>query len=950
VYRKRGDRALLTAMGLPARELFSHEVIAIAKPYPDSQLMLERRGVSRRRQRRGAFTQLNLYSLDLHDLPEELFTHPEVNWHGQQLGRLGLIAAAGLFVEGSRATVATLQSDFCQQLHRHIELKAAWKTRIERHFGHWYVLLFNAILDFCLDTGVTELYSPTGSLVAQGTEKAISPQLFFRIYDHPTTRYDCASAVVGGASYWKLSLAGNAERVARLVPVTGEAAVRFNKPAIAIFHDIEENVDTPISVAACQRHLAQMLEIEQESGVDATYTVLGALMSAKLGKIRSSNPRHAIGFHSYDHGGYRQLRKCREVDLRIRGYRPPRSRMTSELTDGNLTYLNFEWLASSAASLELARCRLENGLVKIPIHLDDYPLHIRAMEYEAWEGQAIEALQIRPFLSLSLHDCYAEHWLPHYPRLLEKLGKLGQFATADSICDGMLLGMPGAPYAETDPRKPVDAIRRVGRLIACSRRSIAHLRNFKSLHWDASHGGNASHNFRRVRSSTLPGTDPASPAHYAECDVAVPQSSRGKLSLLPSAPTKVLVLIPSLEIGGIEMDLVRTLPLLNRGRFEVVVGAIERRGPLATVLSEAGIDVIGPISSESSDRGLFHLALWAACAISRFALRVVPHSSNIRLLHVGLKYLLTGSRVARHLTEGRFDILHAVSPSAYIIGALAIGWPKRQSLLMSRVSLAFYQRGARLFGAVERLAHRRVDFVTGNARAILVELAAEGIPDRKMRLLRNGIDVAAFTQSMVGRAEARALLGISPDALVFTSVANLFPYKGHADLLDALHRLMGSLPGDWYLLVAGRDVGGNLEKLRQQAAQQGLSRHVLFLGVRRDVPVILSAGDIHVSASHFEGFPNNVTEAMCAGLPVVATAVGGVPEQIDDGSTGLLVPPHEPAALASALLDLARDPDRRKTLGLAARLRVAEQFPLRATVRALEDAYTSIARTRRQWA
>jgi glycosyltransferase involved in cell wall biosynthesis len=396
------------------------------------------------------------------------------------------------------------------------------------------------------------------------------------------------------------------------------------------------------------------------------------------------------------------------------------------------------------------------------------------------------------------------------------------------------------------------------------------------------------------------------------------------------------------------MDLARTLPLLDRSRFDVVVGAIERRGPLATVLSDAGIDVIGPFSSGPPDRSLFNLALWVACGISRFALRVAPRSSSARLLHLGLKYLRTARRVARHLSAGHFDIVHTVSPSAYIIGALAIGWPKRQSLLMSRVSLAFYQRDARLFGALERLAHRRVDFVTGNARAILLELAAEGIPDRKLGLLRNGIDMAAFTQSMVGRAEARALLGISPDALVFTSIANLFPYKGHEDLLDALHRLLGSLPENWHLLVVGRDVSGNLERLRQQAVRQGLARHVLFLGERRDVPVILSAGDIHVSASHFEGFPNNVMEAMCAGLPVVATAVGGVREQIDDGSTGLLVPPREPTALASALLALARNPDRRKTLGQAGRLRVTEQFPLRATVRALEDAYTSIARARRQ--
>ena len=465
MYRTRGEPALLGAMGLARRELFAHEVVAIAKPYPDSQFLLERRGISRRRQMHGAFVQLNLYSLDLFDLPAEVFSDPEVNWHAQQLGRRGLIAAAGIFLEGSRAIIVTLQSDLCQQLYRHRTLKADWKTRIETHFGHWHVLLFNAVLDFCLVSGVEEALSPTGNLVVARTEKPISPALFLRIYDHPKARYICELSGLGGAPYWKMSILSNIDRIARLTPVDVGTA-RASGPAIAIFHDIEEDVDTHVSADQCRHHLTAMLRIEQAAGVDSTYSVLGRLMGAKRPEILDSSPHHSIGFHSYDHATSRdQLRRCREVDLRIRGYRPPRSRLTSELGVRRLTFFNFEWLASSASSLGQWGCRLENGLVKIPIHFDDYPLHRLMQDYQAWEARLFEALRERPFLAFGLHDCYAEHWLPNYPQLLAKLARHGSFITADGLREGLFLGTQQADYVEHEPRPGGGLIGRLARLL-----------------------------------------------------------------------------------------------------------------------------------------------------------------------------------------------------------------------------------------------------------------------------------------------------------------------------------------------------------------------------------------------------------------------------------------------------------------------------------------------------
>jgi glycosyltransferase involved in cell wall biosynthesis len=211
-------------------------------------------------------------------------------------------------------------------------------------------------------------------------------------------------------------------------------------------------------------------------------------------------------------------------------------------------------------------------------------------------------------------------------------------------------------------------------------------------------------------------------------------------------------------------------------------------------------------------------------------------------------------------------------------------------------------------------------------------------------LVHNGIDATAFANRMIDRRQARERLDVSQSALVLSVVGNLLPYKGHADLLQALDLLRGRLPPDWVLLIVGLDVDGRLAELDRLSARLQLSRHVRFLGQRQDIPVILSAADVHVSASHTEGFPNNILEAMSAALPVVATAVGGAPEQIVDGVTGLLVPARSPADLAEALGALAADPERRQSMGRAARERVKLHFPIERSVAALERLYDELAR------
>jgi glycosyltransferase involved in cell wall biosynthesis len=219
-----------------------------------------------------------------------------------------------------------------------------------------------------------------------------------------------------------------------------------------------------------------------------------------------------------------------------------------------------------------------------------------------------------------------------------------------------------------------------------------------------------------------------------------------------------------------------------------------------------------------------------------------------------------------------------------------------------------------------------MDAVVGNSRAICAELATEGAEAQRIALLPNGVVMAP---ARLARCEARAALGVGDGALVIACVANLIPYKGHVDLVEAFARARTGLPEGSVLLLIGRDDGMGVA-LTAQAEARAVIDHVRFLGERNDIADLLAAADMFVLASHEEGSPNAVIEAMAAGLATIVTDVGGSPEAVAD--TGLVVPPRDPAALADALLRLGTDATLRDRLGAAAAARAAAEFSREACI------------------
>jgi peptidoglycan/xylan/chitin deacetylase (PgdA/CDA1 family) len=220
-----------------------------------------------------------------------------------------------------------------------------------------------------------------------------------------------------------------------------------------------ERVDPNLAARANQsahQRLAEMLAIERKGNVRATYCVVGCFLDEVRAQIEAGG--HCLAFHTYDHrvnrfwplpkardtvlrllshgrgpAGSDQLARVREVDYRIKGYRPSQSKITRELSDRRLCFHNFEWLASSAHSLGSQVPGLKNRIVKIPILLDDFDMYARGLPYEQWERRALQLVRENDFVALSLHDCYADFWLPHYEGFLAKLGALGRFKTMDEL-------------------------------------------------------------------------------------------------------------------------------------------------------------------------------------------------------------------------------------------------------------------------------------------------------------------------------------------------------------------------------------------------------------------------------------------------------------------------------------------------------------------------------------
>ena len=447
------------ARGLPGRYFFPHRIYYLPKCGPDAlKLGLRMCGETRV----DSHWEVLLYAHPslIDQFPGELFFDDDIIWHRQQFGKPGHIAFAYLVVRDGNLYGLNYVSDLVQRISR----RRSHKTRIEKIFKGWHHLLLNSIVNFALENNLKKIYSPTAAFVIKQTDpdRTVQKELFERVYD---TAVNQRFSVTKEGNWWVIDVSENRERL--VAPEKGEEAQAIDR-TICICHDIERGLghlgidDRRAQVAdrIARDALTSVLRFEDAAGVKTTYNILGCFFDEVRAEIERSG--HCLAFHSYDHrihrfwplikhyyraqrlmasllGGsgiekyHNQLYRCRLVDRRVKGFRPPRSRAVAEWNDYNLVFRNFEWCATSARQMGTTRPVMRNRLVKIPIHFDDFPLFNLGMSFAEWEKRAIAIIEHNAFTAFALHDCYADFWLPHYPAFLKKIMSLGTFKTLDQV-------------------------------------------------------------------------------------------------------------------------------------------------------------------------------------------------------------------------------------------------------------------------------------------------------------------------------------------------------------------------------------------------------------------------------------------------------------------------------------------------------------------------------------
>jgi hypothetical protein len=426
------------ALGHHRRHFFAHRVYRLPKCGPDGYKLSQ--GMTGHSDP-AVMREIVLYADPglLDGLPSEVFFDDEIVWHQQQFGLPGQVATANVVLEGDVVWSMVHLSDVVQRISRRRDLK----TRVEGRFKGWVHMLLNATLSWALETGAKEVRTPTTELALKHTDQNRSPQrpLYERIYDRtPRELYGARRH----GEWWRIDLAAARGRV--LLPQRRSEA-REPAKTVCLCHDIERglgHVDYDLDFAREADHqapgaLTAMLEAEAAAGVRATYCVVGAL----LGEVREQldGGGHALAFHSYDHrtDASPQLPPCREVDYRLKGYRPPQSVLTEELTDENLLFNNFEWLANSGRAQGFDPPGLRNGLVRLPIAADDFALWSEGRAYDDWESEMLGLIEARDFTAISLHDCYAPWWIERYPAFLERACALAEPRTLDEVAAELTL-------------------------------------------------------------------------------------------------------------------------------------------------------------------------------------------------------------------------------------------------------------------------------------------------------------------------------------------------------------------------------------------------------------------------------------------------------------------------------------------------------------------------------
>jgi glycosyltransferase involved in cell wall biosynthesis len=311
-------------------------------------------------------------------------------------------------------------------------------------------------------------------------------------------------------------------------------------------------------------------------------------------------------------------------------------------------------------------------------------------------------------------------------------------------------------------------------------------------------------------------------------------------------------------------------------------------------------------------------------------------------------YGLSGMRgllgLIRLIKKERFDIVQTYLFSENIFGVVAAKLAGASVVITGRRDTGMLCQGGRVHVLAYRLTNPFVNKIICVSEAVRRGvLEKERVAPDKVEVIYNGVDIEKFEGRRgkgEGRKSLKVSLGIGSGELVVGMIANFSWIKGHEVLIKAAEAIVKEVPNVKFLLVGD---GVLLEAAKAEVRRQKTEKNFIFLGKRKDIPELLSIMDVSLNLSYSEGMSNTILESMAAGLPVVATAVDGNLENVDE-ETGILVTARDPSATAEAILILLKDRGLRERLGDTARQRASEEFDSKQMVKKMENLYEQLCK------
>jgi glycosyltransferase involved in cell wall biosynthesis len=366
---------------------------------------------------------------------------------------------------------------------------------------------------------------------------------------------------------------------------------------------------------------------------------------------------------------------------------------------------------------------------------------------------------------------------------------------------------------------------------------------------------------------------------------------------------RVAHLIHTMLYGGVETAVLNWLRTMDKSRFEVHLFCFANPGGTEMPFVEAA----------------------SACG---FDVERIPWSRR--------KPILGAARaMARHVRAREIDILHCHNTYAQLV-AVAASWLTNVRTITTLYVWGDFGWKRNMLQWADRLSVPFLDRVSAHCERTFAETVRRGFPAGRLCLLTCGFEAKPVEFAPQERARRRRELDARDGDTVLLHVARFWPEKAHDVLLDGFCRILERKPNT-RLWLAG--VGPEEARIRALSEELGVAANTRFLGFRKDLPELLALADIQVHPSDMEGVPLAVCAGMAAGLPIVATAVGGVVEVLRDDHSALLVAPRSPEQFAGAVLRLIDDPDKGRRLGATARRFVEQKYSLAAATARVEAVY-----------